>query len=179
MSLAYQLPILMPILEINEKEHELLQQISKSQKLSVRLVKRATLLCSFHLHKRYSETSSSLQVSINFARQWVSTWNKTALIRQNLYSAYIQGELKEFEYRKELLSILSDKPRSGSPRKFTESERSQIVALALQNPSDLDLPFTHWSQELLKTEVIKRNIVASISQRQICRILKKSAFISS
>ena len=164
----------MTTLQINEKEQEILQQISKSQKLSARFVHRATLLCFFQLHKNYSKTSLELKVSLNFVRQWVITWNTSLVVRQNLYC-----ELKESEYRKEVLSILSDKPRSGSPRKFTESERSQIVALALQNPSDLDLPFTHWSQELLKTEVIKRTIVTSISQRQICRILKKSAFMST
>lgn len=169
----------MTTLQINEKEQEILQQISKSQKLSARFVHRATLLCFFQLHKNYSKTSLELKVSLNFVRQWVITWNTSLVVRQNLYSTYTQGELKESEYRKEVLSILSDKPRSGSPRKFTESERSQIVALALQNPSDLDLPFTHWSQELLKTEVIKRTIVTSISQRQICRILKKSAFMST
>ena len=60
---------------------------------------------------------------------------------------------------------MGDKFRSGSPGKFTDAQREQIVALASESPPDLDLPFTHWSASLLRIEVISRGIVEDISVR--------------
>jgi hypothetical protein len=84
--------------------------------LSARFVHGAILLCCFQLHKNYSKTSLELKVSLSFVRQWVITWNKFLVVRQNLYSTYIQGELKESEYRKEILSR-TPKPNDATQRR--------------------------------------------------------------
>ena len=69
-------------------------------------------------------------------------------------------------------SLLSDRPRSGSPGKFTAEQVTQILALACEDPEASGRPVTHWTPRELADEVVKRKIVESISARQVGRFLK-------
>ncbi len=69
---------------------------------------------------------------------------------------------------------LSDAPRSGAPARITAEQICAIVALACELPSESDRPVTHWSQQELADEAMKRGIVAQISQRSVGRFLKKN-----
>lgn len=73
-----------------------------------------------------------------------------------------------------VLERLSDAPRSGAPARITAEQTCAIVALACETPGDSDLPFSHWSQQALADEVIRRGIIDQISQRSVGRILKRS-----
>jgi len=69
---------------------------------------------------------------------------------------------------------LSDAPRSGAPARITAEQICAIVALACEAPEASDLPFSHWSQQALADEAMRRGIVDRISQRSVGRILKRS-----
>ena len=45
--------------------------------------------------------------------------------------------------------------------------------MACEDPSKYELPFSHWTPQILQIEVIKANIVDNISIRQIARFLKE------
>jgi putative transposase len=68
--------------------------------------------------------------------------------------------------------VLSDRPRSGSPGKFTAEQVTQILAVACEDPEASGRPVTHWAPRELADEVVKRKIVAPISARQAGRFLK-------
>jgi putative transposase len=68
--------------------------------------------------------------------------------------------------------LLSDRPRSGSPGKFTAEQITQILAVACEAPEVSGRPVTHWTPRELADEVVKRGIVESISARQVGRFLK-------
>jgi putative transposase len=68
--------------------------------------------------------------------------------------------------------LLSDRPRSGSPGKFTAEQVTQILAVACEEPEASGRPVTHWTPRELADEVVKRKIVESISARQVGRFLK-------
>jgi transposase len=68
--------------------------------------------------------------------------------------------------------VLSDAPRPGAPVKFTAEQVTEIVAVACEDPENSGRPVTHWTPRELADEVIKRDIVASISPRQVGRFLK-------
>ena len=68
--------------------------------------------------------------------------------------------------------LLSDRPRSGSPGKFTAEQVTQILAVACEDPEASGRPVTHWTPRELADEVVKRKIVESISARQVGRFLK-------
>jgi hypothetical protein len=68
---------------------------------------------------------------------------------------------------------LSDAPRSGTPARITPEQICSIVALACQAPADSDLPISHWTQQGLADEAMRRGILEEISQRSVGRFLKR------
>lgn len=71
-----------------------------------------------------------------------------------------------------IAEALSDRPRSGSPGKFTAEQVAQILAIACEEPEASDRPVTHWTPRELADEAVKRGLVESISPRQVGRFLK-------
>ena len=68
---------------------------------------------------------------------------------------------------------LSDAPRSGVEARITPEQICSIIALACERPSECGLPFSHWSQQALADEAMRRGIVDQISQRSVGRFLKR------
>ena len=73
-----------------------------------------------------------------------------------------------------ITNVLSDAPRPGAPASFTPEEIVKIVAVACEVPEESDRPITHWTARELADEVIKREIVASISARTVGRFLNEA-----
>ena len=72
-----------------------------------------------------------------------------------------------------LLDRLSDRPRSGAPVTITPEQICAIIALACEKPSDSAIPITHWSQQAVADEAMKRGIVEKVSQRSVGRFFKR------
>ena len=157
-----------------KQEQAILQDITRSRKLECRLQERLSIIISYEEHQAKSRVSEVLHLDIQKVYRWTGRWDVGLLIREDLYEAYKNDKLNYRMYKEELLDLLSDAPRSGTPAKFTLSEKEQVVALGNTKPEELGLPFTHWSLELLQLEVLERGIVESISIRQIGRFLKSA-----
>ena len=157
-----------------KQEQVILQDINRSRKLECRLQERVDIILSYEELQVKSKVSEALHLDIQKIYRWTGRWEVGELIRQDLYDSYKADKLKYQTYKQELLDLLSDARRSGSPAKFSLSEKDQIVALASEKPEELGLPFTHWSLELLQIEVLERGIVESISIRQLGRFLKSA-----
>lgn len=81
--------------------------------------------------------------------------------------------------RSTIKDVLSDEQRSGSTPKFKDEQVAAIIAMSCEDPSKFDLPFSHWTPELLQIEAVNRGIVDSISVRQVGRFLKGERFTTS
>ena len=68
---------------------------------------------------------------------------------------------------------LGDLPRPGKPPTITADQRCQIEALACEEPEGSDRPITEWTGREIADEIIKRQIVPSISGRHAARLLKR------
>ena len=68
---------------------------------------------------------------------------------------------------------LADAPRPGAPATFTAEQVCAIIALACEPPSASGRPITHWSQNELAREAVKRGLASRISQRSVGRMLKR------
>src|SRR3954449_11152963 len=77
--------------------------------------------------------------------------------------------------RRAIAAVLCDDPRPGAPGKFTPEQVTQILAVACEPPEKSGRPITHWTAHELADEVIKREIVASISPSQVGRYLREAA----
>ena len=72
---------------------------------------------------------------------------------------------------KSVLERLQDAPRSGSPPKFTAEQLTHLFAIACEDPRESGRPISHWTNRELADELVKRNIVESISPRHVGRLL--------
>ena len=68
---------------------------------------------------------------------------------------------------------LSDAPKSGAPATFSAEQICAIIAIACELPSASDRPITHWSQQEVADEAMRRGIVDTISQRSVGRFFKR------
>src|SRR5207253_1758330 len=68
---------------------------------------------------------------------------------------------------------LTDAPRSGCPARITPEQVCRIVALACEAPSAAGRPISQWTGREIAAEIVRREIVPTISGRHAARLLKK------
>ena len=68
--------------------------------------------------------------------------------RLGLHEQTVRDWLKRFN--EQGLSGLNDLPRPGKPPTYTPEEHSEVIATALRNPQELDLPFASWTLDRLQ-----------------------------
>jgi len=73
--------------------------------------------------------------------------------------------------REGLEAALDDKPRSGAPAKFDGKQEAMIVALAC---SDAPEGQARWTARLLASRAVALEVVESVSELTVRRILKKT-----
>lgn len=133
--------------ELKEKDYDYLTNFLKKGKAFVREVKRAEVLLL--LHNKFA--TPDIVHTIGVSQPTV------ARVRQN----YLKGGLEKALY---------DDKRTGSPRKFSASDRAKITALACSKAPD---GYAKWSLSLLADKLVELEYVESISKAQVGRILKK------
>ncbi len=70
---------------------------------------------------------------------------------------------------------LTELPRSGRPRRFTEVQRAEVKALACELPAKHEVPLATWTCLDLALQVITAGIAESISASTVRRILADDA----
>jgi len=104
-------------------------------------------------------------LSVNETAERLGVWRKTV-------SKWRKRWLSEFSERG-VLERLGDKPRSGAPATITPEQICTIIALACEPPPHSGHPMTHWSQQAVADEAMRRGIVEKISQRPVGRFFKR------
>lgn len=133
--------------ELKEKDYDYLLNFLKKGKAFVREVKRAEALLLLHNQFKTSDIVQTIGVS----------QPTVVRLRQN----YLRGGLEKALY---------DEKRTGSPKKFSETDRAKITALACSKAPE---GYAQWSLRLLADKLVELNYVESISKAQVGRILKK------
>jgi len=96
----------------------------------------------------------------------LGVWRKTV-------SGWRMRWLASSDWSASVVERLSDAPRCGAPARITAEQICAIVALACERPSESDRPVTHWTQQELADEAMRRGIVKQVSQRSVGRFLKR------
>ena len=73
------------------------------------------------------------------------------------------------------LAGLTDLPRSGRPKVFTDLQAVEVKAMACELPAESGLPLSRWSSTDLATEAVARGIVETISASTVRRWLDTDA----
>lgn len=158
------------VLQVSEKQREILAQLARSRTEPHQLVERAKLI----LYIIDSDNVSSLKVKNYFgsSEKWVKQWRKRWSLRQAGLARQEQG-LSEKAYRQAVRQALSDEERSGAPPTYSAEQQCHLYQIACQSPSDLGYPISHWESKSLRLEMIKGGIVKDISVSTVARFLKR------
>ena len=113
--------------KLTQTDEQYLKELVQKGTLATKTYRRALALLELNRGKTYIEVSTSIGV----AHQTVSTWAK--------------------KYRESSLEFLTDKPRSGAPKKLDSLDRAQVTALACSQPPKDTVagPYGSWPKKWL------------------------------
>jgi putative transposase len=144
-----------PEIELTVQQQQTLEAIVRKRTNPQQIVLRAQIILYAAQGRGIRETARALRVGREVVQRWRRRW----------------GALSEVA---DVAARLADAPRPGAPATYTPEQICAIVALACERPEDRERPITHWTQQELAAEAVKRGVVAAISQRSVGRFLKRS-----
>ena len=151
---------------LTEKMYEILNRFSRSRSISSSLVKRSQII----IMSSEGATNQKISARIGLHYDNVATWRNRFLQNHSKLSELesVGGE----ELSEEIVRILSDEKRRGTPAKFKPDQIVRIVDLACKDPQEYGYEVSHWSLPLLVKEIIKSGIADQISAKTVSRFLK-------
>jgi len=154
------------MIELSEKERQILEEYSKSTHQPMHLKIRSEII----LQAARGLSNNAIERNMKLSARRIKTWrDRYSDSREKI--AKIEAETPN-KLRSAIREALSDEQRPGAPATFRDEQVAAILALACEDPASLGLPFSHWSSESLREEAIKLGIVENISSRQVSRFLK-------
>ena len=158
-----------PVVLLSPRQAAILTRLARSRVSPASLVERSRLV----LLAAEGLTTTAIAVELGVVRQrvrrWRTRWVKQLAQRLNDVEAVADDAVLAVA----VAEVLSDRPRSGAPSKFTPEQEERVRALACRQPSDFGLPHSQWTRGLLAEEAARQGIVESISVAEVGRWLKK------
>ena len=143
-------------IDLSPEERCELERLRRTASTPQALARRSRMILLAGAGVGVVETAKRLEVWRKTVSQWRARWLASS------------GSPASAEER------LRDAPRSGAPARITPEQICAIVALACERPSECARPMSHWSQQELADEAVKRGIVERVSQRSVGRFLKNN-----
>jgi transposase len=157
--------------QINSLKHKVrkyLTKLSHATHVEQHYKKRATIVLMAESGKNNSEIADELSVGREQVRRWRRRW----AYFQNQIDGMLPCDSKKLQAA--IRDVLSDEQRSGRPMQFTQQQVAGILNVSLQEPSHYsETEQTHWTNKVLRDQVIHLGIVDSISSTQVWRFLKR------
>jgi putative transposase len=156
-------------LQVSPKQEAILQKIIRGHHNPQSLVTRAKIvLGSAQYGKRNKQIARELDINQQTVKTWRGRWQEGEAMLQT-----IEQEGEEKELQQAIEQLLTDQPRSGKPPTFSAEQVCQIIAVACESPALSNRPINEWTPRELADEVIKREIVETISASQVRLFLKR------
>ena len=157
-------------LNLSAAQEKILQQLLKGTHSPQHYKQRAEII----LLASQGNSNNKIERMLNIHGETVTKWrNRYAGAEKELA---LTEEENPQKLRSAIEKVLSDEQRRGRTPKFTDEQVACIIALSLQKPEELGLPFSHWTISSLRDEVINRGIVAYISTTQVHSFLKGARY---
>ena len=157
-----------PKIALTARSRKIVEEIARRRSTEYRLVVRALLRLAMADDIGNNELARQHEMDRAVVRKWRTRWVALVVKLQRAEAA----ETSDEDLRVMLLTGLSDLPRSGTPPQFTAEQIVQIIAVSCEAPGASQRPVSHWTPSELADEVVKRQIVASISPASGGRFLK-------
>ena len=157
-------------LHVSAQQETILQKIIRRSQSPQSLVTRAKIVLG---GARFGHHNQPIARELGISSQTVKTWRERWLQGSAVLDT-VENEAGEAELRRSIIQLLSDQPRSGTPPTFTAEQLCQIIAVACESPALSNRPITEWTPREIADEVIRREIVPTISASQVRLFLKSS-----
>jgi putative transposase len=146
------------VVNLSDAERQGLEKLIKRHQVGQQIALRARIVLAAAGSLKNTEIAQRYHVTLDTVRLWRNRWVKLQDI--SLDDLSIEDRLV-------------DAPRPGAPAEITADQRCRIEALACEKPEASERPITHWTAREIADEVLKREIVESISPRHAARLLKR------
>ena len=155
---------------LTEKQQDILRKITQSKTISQRLMQRALIVLLAFERRLNDDIADEVRLNRKQVGLWRRRWKES-------FDALVSIECRETPAKlfRAIEDVLSDAPRAGAFGKFTAEQVTQIMGVSCEPPELSGRPITEWTHRELADEAIQRNIVPSISPRQVGRYLNESA----
>ncbi len=147
-----------PTIELTNVERQALEQILGRHSTPQQVALRARIVLAAAAGANTSQIARQESVNIDTVRRWRQRW-------VSLQPATLEDL--------PVLDRLTDVPRPGKPRRITDEQVCQIIALACEAPERAGRPISQWTGREIADEFKRRGIVAQISGRHAARLLKR------
>lgn len=148
-----------PAIDLSDEERQGLEKLVNKHKMPQQVALRGRIVLAAADGKGNAQIAKEQSIAVDTARLWRNRW----LILQPIPLSALSIEER-----------LEDLPRPGAPSRITAEQVCQIVAMACEDPQDSGRPISHWTHREIADEIIKRDIVDTISPRHAGRLLKRS-----
>jgi len=143
-------------LTISEEEQKRLEALVHRHTTPQQVAKRGRMILGAAAGKRNAEIARELGGSRDTVRSWRGRWISLQAVPLSDLS---------------VAERLEDVPRPGKPSQISMEQRSQMLAMACDQPKER--PISHWTGREIAEELMQRGIVQHISPRHASRLLKK------
>lgn len=133
--------------EMTADEQDQVGQLARSRTAAARLVERAKLIQQASQGHPVAEIAQRLKVHETSVGRWLKRFNASGV------------------------AGLADEPRSGRPATYTPAQVAEVIATALTNPQELQLPFASWTLDRLEQYLNEQRGLA-IKRSRIDEILQ-------
>ena len=149
-------PLAPKSLILSECEHQELEKLLNRRSTPQQIALRAKIILLAAQGNNNREIGRELNVSRFMARRWRNRW------------------LELSQRSIPIIERLKDQERSGTPAKFSMEQVVGLFAIACSEPEDYGRPISDWTARELAEEMVKQNIVESISPRHVGRLLEEA-----
>jgi transposase len=130
----------------------------KAHKTDQQIALRGRIILAASAGQNNAEIVRGQGVSLTMVRLWRQRWLD--------WQPLALSELSVAER-------LADLPRPGAPPRISADQICQIIALACATPEQAGRPISHWTGRELADELMRRQIIETISPRHARRLLKR------
>ena len=137
-----------PTIELSDAQAAILLKISRQSTASSREVDRSTLILKIGTGLPNRRIAQELGGGLEKVRNWRKKW----LDHQDEFQTIESDDSKKSKLSPRLREFLQDRPRPGTPSRYSSEEYCPILALALEPPEESGCPISEWTPRELADE---------------------------
>ncbi len=153
-----------PEVVLTPRQRGVLERIVRSRTAAAGLVERCRILLLAADNTPTAHVAATLGVDRQRVRRWRQRWATD--FAQSL--AAQEETADDAALAQAIEHVLSDRPRSGAPPRFSAEQIAAVEKLALRSPADFGIA-VRWTRSSLARVAVQEGIVESVSVAEIGR----------